>query len=264
MKAQGLDALIPIGGEDTLGVAGKLHEDGIHVVGVPKTIDNDLAATDFTFGFQTAVQIATDAIDRLHTTAESHNRVIIVEVMGRHAGWIALYSGIAGGADVVLIPEKPFDIDEVVRPHPPPPRVGRGRSRSSSSPRAPRRSDGDLITDAPDHGRVRPRAPGRHRHRCSRRRSRRAPGYESRMTILGHVQRGGTPLAFDRVLGTRFGVAASTRSARATSARWSRCAAPRSSACRSPRRSPSPSWWTLSSTRRPKSSSVEVLASRSS
>ena len=113
MEAQGLDALIPIGGEDTLGVAGKLHEDGIPVVGVPKTIDNDLAATDFTFGFQTAVQIATDAIDRLHTTAESHNRVLVVEVMGRHAGWLAVYSGIAGGADVILIPERPFDIDEV-------------------------------------------------------------------------------------------------------------------------------------------------------
>src|SRR3954452_21232101 len=108
-----LDGLIPIGGEDTLGVAGRLSEDGIDVVGVPKTIDNDLAGTDFTFGFQTAVQIATDAIDRLHTTAESHNRVIIVEVMGRHAGWIAAYSGIAGGADVILVPERPFDVDEV-------------------------------------------------------------------------------------------------------------------------------------------------------
>src|ERR671919_576913 len=108
-----LDALVPIGGEDTLGVAGKLSEAGVQVVGVPKTIDNDLNGTDFTFGFQTAVQIATDAIDRLHTTAESHNRVIIVEVMGRHAGWIAAYSGMAGGADVILVPERPFDIDEV-------------------------------------------------------------------------------------------------------------------------------------------------------
>src|SRR5215211_4263774 len=108
-----LDALIPIGGEDTLGVAGKLAEAGVPVVGVPKTIDNDLAGTDFTFGFQTAVQIATDAIDRLHTTAESHNRVIVVEVMGRHAGWIACYSGLAGGADVILVPERPFDIEEV-------------------------------------------------------------------------------------------------------------------------------------------------------
>src|SRR3954447_12427813 len=109
----GVEALIPIGGEDTLGVARRLHEEGIPVVGVPKTIDNDLAGTDFTFGFQTAVQIATDAIDRLHTTAESHNRVIVVEVMGRHAGWIAAYSGMAGGADVVLVPERPFDIEEV-------------------------------------------------------------------------------------------------------------------------------------------------------
>ena len=113
LAEQGVDALIPIGGEDTLGVARRLMDDGINVVGVPKTIDNDLAGTDFTFGFQTAVQIATDAIDRLHTTAESHNRVIIVEVMGRHAGWIACYAGLAGGADVVLVPERPFDLDEI-------------------------------------------------------------------------------------------------------------------------------------------------------
>src|SRR4051794_39733539 len=110
---RGLDGLIPIGGEDTLGVARRLADDGIDVVGVPKTIDNDLAGTDFTFGFQTAVQIATDAIDRLHTTAESHNRVIVCEVMGRHAGWIAAYSGMAGGADAILVPERPFDIDQV-------------------------------------------------------------------------------------------------------------------------------------------------------
>src|SRR4051794_36472645 len=113
LQEHGLDGLIPIGGEDTLGVARRLADDGIDVVGGPKTIDNDLAGTDFTFGFQTAVQIATDAIDRLHTTAESHNRVIVVEVMGRHAGWIACYSGIAGGADVILVPERPFDIEEV-------------------------------------------------------------------------------------------------------------------------------------------------------
>src|SRR5205823_4246430 len=109
----GLDALIPVGGEDTLGVAAKLEGDGVNLVGVPKTIDNDLSATDFTFGFNTAVQIATDAIDRLHTTAESHDRVMVVEVMGRHAGWIATYSGIAGGADVILVPEDPFDIGDV-------------------------------------------------------------------------------------------------------------------------------------------------------
>ena len=163
MKAQGLDALIPIGGEDTLGVAGKLHEDGIHVVGVPKTIDNDLAATDFTFGFQTAVQIATDAIDRLHTTAESHNRVLVCEVMGRHAGWLAVYSGMAGGADVILIPERPFDIDEVCDAPQAPARERARRSRSSSSPRARRRKDGGLLTAAPDHGLLRPRAARRHR-----------------------------------------------------------------------------------------------------
>src|SRR3954451_25154244 len=113
LEAQRIDALIPIGGEDTLGVAGRLSGEGIPVVGVPKTIDNDLAGTDVTFGFHTAVQIATDAIDRLHTTAESHNRVIVVEVMGRHAGWIAAYCGLAGGADAILVPERPFDIEDV-------------------------------------------------------------------------------------------------------------------------------------------------------
>jgi 6-phosphofructokinase 1 len=206
MADQGLDALIPIGGEDTLGVAGKLHQDGINVVGVPKTIDNDLAATDFTFGFQTAVQIATDAIDRLHTTAESHNRVIIVEVMGRHAGWIALYSGIAGGADVVLIPEKPFDVDDVCahirRRH----ESGRTFSIVVVAEGATR-SDGDVITehhttDSFGHVRLGGIAVELEKEIEAR------TGYESRMTILGHVQRGGTPLAFDRVLGTRFGVAA--------------------------------------------------------
>jgi 6-phosphofructokinase 1 len=206
MEARGLDALIPIGGEDTLGVAGRLSADGVSVVGVPKTIDNDLAATDFTFGFQTAVQIATDAIDRLHTTAESHNRVIIVEVMGRHAGWIALYSGLAGGADVVLIPERPFDLEEVCehirRRH----QAGRTFSivvvAEGATP-----ADGDLIsehqeTDAFGHVRLGGIAVTLEKEIEAR------TGYESRMTILGHVQRGGTPLAFDRVLGTRFGVAA--------------------------------------------------------
>jgi ATP-dependent phosphofructokinase / diphosphate-dependent phosphofructokinase len=206
MEARDLDALIPIGGEDTLGVAGRLSGDGINVVGVPKTIDNDLAATDFTFGFQTAVQIATDAIDRLHTTAESHNRVIIVEVMGRHAGWIALYSGLAGGADVVLIPERRFDIDEVCahirRRH----QAGRTFSivvvAEGATPK-----DGDLITehqstDAFGHVRLGGIAVELEKEIEAR------TGYESRMTILGHVQRGGTPLAFDRVLGTRFGVEA--------------------------------------------------------
>ena len=206
MQQQGLDALIPIGGEDTLGVAGKLHADGIPVVGVPKTIDNDLAATDYTFGFQTAVQIATDAIDRLHTTAESHNRVLVVEVMGRHAGWLAVHSGIAGGADVILIPERPFDIDKVCellkRRH------ARGTTFSivvvaeGATPK-----DGGLLTQhqtTDSFGHVRLGGIALELEKAIEEKT----GFESRMTILGHVQRGGTPLAFDRVLGTRFGVAA--------------------------------------------------------
>jgi phosphofructokinase-like protein len=202
-----LDGLIPIGGEDTLGVARRLSEDGIDVVGVPKTIDNDLAGTDFTFGFQTAVQIATDAIDRLHTTAESHNRVIVVEVMGRTAGWIACYSGMAGGADVILVPERPFDIEEVCE------RV-RHRHESGHSfsivvvAEGATPKDGEVKsefgggTDA--FGHVRLGGIAVHLEREIEERT----GFESRMTILGHVQRGGTPLAYDRVLGTRFGVAA--------------------------------------------------------
>jgi len=202
----GVDALIPIGGEDTLGVARRLSEDGLNVVGVPKTIDNDLAGTDFTFGFQTAVQIATDAIDRLHTTAESHNRVMVCEVMGRHAGWIAVHSGIAGGADAILVPERPFDIEEVCnhlrRRH------QNGRSFSIvvvSEGATPK--DGDLITehqttDAFGHVRLGGIAVTLEKEIEQR------TGYETRMTILGHVQRGGTPLAYDRVLGSRFGVAA--------------------------------------------------------
>ena len=207
MAQHNLDGLIPIGGEDTLGVAGRLSEDGIDVVGVPKTIDNDLAGTDFTFGFQTAVQIATDAIDRLHTTAESHNRVIVVEVMGRTAGWIACYSGMAGGADVILVPERPFDIEEVCE------RV-RHRHESGHSfsivvvAEGATPKDGEVKsefgggTDA--FGHVRLGGIAVHLEREIEERT----GFESRMTILGHVQRGGTPLAYDRVLGTRFGVAA--------------------------------------------------------
>jgi phosphofructokinase-like protein len=206
IEARGLEALIPIGGEDTLGVARRLIDEGIQVVGVPKTIDNDLAGTDFTFGFQTAVQIATDAIDRLHTTAESHNRVIIIEVMGRNAGWIATYSGIAGGADVILVPERPFDIDEVCS------RIRRRHSGGSTfsivvvaEGAVPR--DGDVVsehegTDAFGHVRLGGIAVALEKAIEDR------TGFESRMTILGHVQRGGTPCAYDRVLGTRFGVAA--------------------------------------------------------
>jgi 6-phosphofructokinase len=178
----------------------------VNVVGVPKTIDNDLAGTDFTFGFQTAVQIATDAIDRLHTTAESHNRVIVVEVMGRHAGWIAAYSGIAGGADVVLVPERPFDIDDIcdrLRR-----RQAAGRTFSivvvaeGATPK-----DGHVWSEhegADAFGHVRLGGIAVHLEKEIEART----GFESRMTILGHVQRGGTPLAYDRVLGTRFGVAA--------------------------------------------------------
>ena len=206
LEARGVDVLIPIGGEDTLGVALRLSEEGVPVVGVPKTIDNDLAATDFTFGFQTAVQIATDAIDRLHTTAESHNRVIVVEVMGRHAGWIAAYAGMAGGADVILVPERPFDIEQVcehVRR-----RHARGRTFSIvvvSEGAVP--AGGDVWsqhggTDAFGHQRL-----GGIAVQLEQEIERRT-GFECRMTILGHVQRGGSPLAFDRVLGTRFGVAA--------------------------------------------------------
>jgi ATP-dependent phosphofructokinase / diphosphate-dependent phosphofructokinase len=202
-----VDALIPIGGEDTLGVALRLHREGIPIVGVPKTIDNDLAGTDVTFGFHTAVQIVTDAIDRLHTTAESHNRVIVVEVMGRHAGWIAAHAGIAGGADAILVPERPFDIDEVCahlrRRH------GRGRSFSivvvaeGATPReGTLHTRADAGTDAFGHARlggIGVTLEGEIERRT---------GYDTRVTILGHVQRGGTPVAFDRVLATRFGVAA--------------------------------------------------------
>jgi 6-phosphofructokinase 1 len=205
----GLDALVAVGGEDTLGVGRRLNDDGFPVVGVPKTIDNDLACTDFTFGFLTAVQIGTDAIDRLHTTAESHNRVMVVEVMGRHAGWIALYDGLAGGADVILVPERPFDVAEVCerieRRH------DRGRTFSivvvaEGAVPAPQTGfevgGGEEQRDA--FGHVRLGGIGVALEGEIARRT----GYEARMTILGHVQRGGTPVAYDRVLATRFGVAA--------------------------------------------------------
>ncbi len=208
IAAREVDALIPIGGEDTLGVALQLHREGIPVVGVPKTIDNDLGGTDVTFGFQTAVQIVTEAIDRLHTTAESHNRVMVVEVMGRHAGWIATHAGIAGGADAILVPEHPFDIDEVCM------RLRRRHERGRSFSivvvsEGARPLEGTLqthkdaaTTDAFGHARlggIGVTLEGEIERRT---------GYETRVTILGHVQRGGTPVAFDRVLATRFGVAA--------------------------------------------------------
>ena len=207
LEARGVDALIPIGGEDTLGVALRLHSDGVPIVGVPKTIDNDLGGTDVTFGFQTAVQIVTDAIDRLHTTAESHNRVMVVEVMGRHAGWIATHAGIAGGADAILVPERPFDIEQVVAHLRS--RHERGRSFSivvvaeGATPReGTLQTQAGTATDAFGHARL--GGIGTTLEREIEQRT----GYESRVTILGHVQRGGTPVAFDRVLATRFGVAA--------------------------------------------------------
>jgi ATP-dependent phosphofructokinase / diphosphate-dependent phosphofructokinase len=207
LEREGIDGLIPIGGEDTLGVAARLSGDGVPIVGVPKTIDNDLSGTDVTFGFHTAVQIATDAIDRLHTTAESHNRVIVVEVMGRHAGWIAAYSGVAGGADVILVPERPFDIDEVCES------IKRRHARGTtfsivvvSEGAMPRDGSGITTagakTDAFGHARLGGIAVELEREIEER------TGFETRMTILGHVQRGGTPTAYDRVLATRFGVKA--------------------------------------------------------
>jgi 6-phosphofructokinase 1 len=206
LAEQELDAVIAIGGEDTLGVANKLHQDGVNVIGVPKTIDNDLGATDVTFGFDTALQIATEAIDRLHTTAESHHRILVVEVMGRHAGWIALHAGVAGGADVILIPEIPFDIDDVCRLVRR--RHERGRPFSivvAAEGATPKAGTMEVLTGAVDefgHPRL-----GGIGHRLEQEIERRT-GYETRATVLGHVQRGGTPTAFDRVLATRLGLAA--------------------------------------------------------
>jgi phosphofructokinase-like protein len=206
MQSLHLDGLIAIGGEDTLGAAAKLSEAGVPLLGVPKTIDNDLGATDMTFGFDTAVQVATDAIDRLHTTAESHHRIMIVEVMGRHAGWIALHSGLAGGADVILIPERPFDIDEVCRLIRR--RHARGRYFSIvvvAEGALPREGSMEVVegeTDEFGHARL-----GGIGQRLEREIEERT-GFESRATVLGHIQRGGTPTAFDRVLATRLGVAA--------------------------------------------------------
>jgi ATP-dependent phosphofructokinase / diphosphate-dependent phosphofructokinase len=203
LKSNGVDALIAIGGEDTLGVATKLADLGVNVVGVPKTIDNDLNATDFTFGFDTAVNIAMEAIDRLHTTAESHHRAVIVEVMGRHAGWIALHSGLAGGANIVLIPEQPFDIEKVCD-------HVESRFRTNYSPivvvaegATPVEGTMSLATGEKDaFGHVRLGGIG---DRLAREIEDRT-GKESRAVVLGHIQRGGTPTAFDRWLATRFGL----------------------------------------------------------
>jgi len=203
LEADGVDGLIAIGGEDTLGVARQLGESGIKVVGVPKTIDNDLGATDYTFGFDTAVNIAMEAIDRLHTTAESHHRALIVEVMGRHAGWIALHAGLAGGANVILIPERPFDLGRVCdyveqrfrSEYAPIVVVSEGAQPEGGMPETQ-----DERTDAFGHVRL-----GGIAHWLEGQIEDRT-GKEARATVLGHVQRGGTPTAFDRVLATRFGL----------------------------------------------------------
>ena len=207
LRKLGIDALIAIGGEDTLGVATTLTEHGFHVIGVPKTIDNDLSATDYTFGFDTAVQIATEAIDRLHTTAESHHRILICEVMGRHAGWIALHSGMAGGANAILIPEVEFDLDEV---------VGWVESRFKASyapiivvaegalPKGGKLVTKDATLDS--FGHVKLSGIGEWLAEQVEART----GHEARTTVLGHIQRGGTPTSFDRVLATRFGLNAIT------------------------------------------------------
>ena len=199
----GVDALVAIGGEDTLGAATALHEHGVSVVGVPKTIDNDLGATDYTFGFDTAVNIAMEAIDRLHTTAESHHRALIVEVMGRHAGWIALHAGLAGGANVILIPEKPFSMDKVCE-------YVEHRFQTRYAPivvvaeGARPASEEMTVTDErlDSFGHVRLGGIGQQLAAEIEKRT----GKEARCTVLGHIQRGGTPTAFDRVLATRFGI----------------------------------------------------------
>ncbi len=200
-----LDALIAIGGEDTLGVANKLTKEGLNVIGIPKTIDNDLNATDYTFGFDTSVNIAMECIDRLHTTAESHHRIMVVEVMGRHAGWIATHAGIAGGADVVLIPEIPIDLDEtceILKK-----RHNRGRTFSIvvvAEGAKMKASDVTKDQSLDEFGHVKLGGIGEYLGKEIEKKT----GYETRVTVLGHIQRGGSPTAFDRVLGTRFGIKA--------------------------------------------------------
>ena len=206
-KKMGLDALIAVGGEDTLGVATRLMKDGItNIVGVPKTIDNDLSCTDYTFGFDTALNTAMECIDKLHTTAESHHRIMVVEVMGRHAGWIAVEAGIAGGADVILIPEIPIDIEEVctlIKK-----RHQRGKTFSIIVvAEGTKFKEGTVITQEEkldEFGHVKLGGIGETLAKEIENRT----GYETRVSVLGHIQRGGTPTAFDRILGTRFGVKA--------------------------------------------------------
>ncbi len=209
-----LEGIVAIGGEGTLGAAAQLTEDGVPVIGIPKTIDNDLGGTDFCIGFHTAVQIATDAIDRLHSTAESHNRVMLVEVMGRSAGWIALHAGMAGGGDSILIPEHPFDLEKIAahlrRRH------ARGRSFSIivvAEGAIP--EPGSLaLPEYPVDERGFPRFGGIAALLAPE--IERLTGFETRVTVLGHVQRGGTPVAIDRILATRLGIAAADAAAAGT------------------------------------------------
>jgi len=206
LKKLNFDALVAIGGEDTLGVAKRLGDLGYNVVGVPKTIDNDLMGTDFTFGFDTAVEIATEAIDRLHTTAESHDRVLVCEVMGRHAGWIATYSGLAGGADCILVPEKEIDTDEVCemiwRRH----KKGVFFSIIVVAEGAKIKGHEEVLSSKhlDDFGHAQLGGIGQVLARYIEKKT----GYDTRVTVLGHIQRGGSPTAHDRVLATRYGVAA--------------------------------------------------------
>jgi 6-phosphofructokinase 1 len=210
MRHLKLDALIAIGGEDTLGVARRLHDLGVPVVGVPKTIDNDLSGTDYTFGFDTAINIVTEAIDRIHTTAESHNRVMVIEVMGRHSGWIALHAGLAGGADLILIPEQKYTINEIVEIIQK--RHSRGKDFSivvvseGVTLQADEKDGSFVVAEAglDEFGHV--KLGGIGQLVCNEVEKR--TGFETRVTVLGHLQRGGTPTAFDRVLGTRFGIKA--------------------------------------------------------
>jgi phosphofructokinase-like protein len=206
MKKNNLDALVAVGGEDTCGVAHKMSKQfGLNVICVPKTIDNDLNATDFTFGFDTAVNIVADALDRLHTTAESHNRVLVCEVMGRHAGWIACYGGIAGGADYILVPEKPIMIDDVVAAIKK--RHARGRDFSIVVvAEGAKMGESESLKDQEldSFGHVKLGGIGEHLAKLIEK----LTGYETRAMVLGHIQRGGSPTAFDRVLATRFGIAA--------------------------------------------------------
>jgi 6-phosphofructokinase 1 len=211
IKSLGLDAIIAVGGDDTLSVSHQLYKMGVNIVGVPKTIDNDVAGTDYTFGFDTAINIAVEAIDRLHSTAESHHRVMVVEVMGRHAGWIAIEAGIAGGADLILIPEKPIDMDEVCKTLKK--RKERGKTFSivvvSEGVKVPVLDAGEEAFVLQDKkldafGHVRLGGVGMSLARLIEQRT----GLETRFTVLGHTQRGGAPSAFDRIIATRFGIEA--------------------------------------------------------